>query len=68
MNNFKVVSYGLTGGGGHLENKICSFFGIKHKENCKLGKEGKTQGIFTHEVECGYPECVDLWSVRYNRC
>ena len=40
MNNFLGLSYGLTGGGGHLENKICFlvFSCKKHRENCKHRK------------------------------
>ena len=45
---FLGLSYGLAGGRGHLENKICSFLCVK--------KHGKRHGI-SHEVECGQPDC-----------
>ena len=44
------LSYGLTGGGGHLGNKICSFLHMKTQE--KIVNTGKR---LSHEVDCGHP-------------
>ena len=55
LNKKPGLSYDLTGGRGHLENKICSFLLIKTQ-----GKQG-----ISHKVECGHPVLVLLSGAHF---